>query len=254
MVVATFLSSNRSGWVGALLIAVMLYGKGRRLRSTIFMGFLVFCAYYAVVHYANSAEFDRRMQQTVQGNESDTIRKELIVTALSIGLEHPVFGASPIELPQELARRMPQDAISVGSKNSIKVLDPHNVIVHIIGGCGFLTFAVFICLGWQMWKRPRSGAKIRNALNGASGSHALLRMMLLLWVVRGMFTREILYSPSFSMGLGLTIGLCILHGVWATREEPQYAQHRNYLQTQAARRHSPPPKKHTRWLVEKGSR
>ena len=38
----------------------------------------------------------------------------------------------------------------------------------------------------------------------------LLRMMVLLWVIRGMFTSAILYNPGFSMGLGLAVGYCAL--------------------------------------------
>jgi hypothetical protein len=36
----------------------------------------------------------------------------------------------------------------------------------------------------------------------------LLRMMVLLWMIRGMFTSSILYNPGFSIGLGLAIGYC----------------------------------------------
>jgi hypothetical protein len=38
----------------------------------------------------------------------------------------------------------------------------------------------------------------------------LLRLMLMLWALRGLFTREILYNPGFCMGIGLAIGLCIV--------------------------------------------
>jgi hypothetical protein len=38
-------------------------------------------------------------------------------------------------------------------------------------------------------------------------------MMAILWFVRGQFTREILYNPTFNIALGLVIGLCILSEV-----------------------------------------
>ena len=38
----------------------------------------------------------------------------------------------------------------------------------------------------------------------------LLRMMMLLWSLRGLFTREILYNPGFCIAIGLAIGLCIV--------------------------------------------
>jgi len=37
-----------------------------------------------------------------------------------------------------------------------------------------------------------------------------MRMMVILWFVRGNFTRDILFNPSFNIGLGLAIGLCML--------------------------------------------
>ena len=35
--------------------------------------------------------------------------------------------------------------------------------------------------------------------------------------MRGMFTREILYSPTFNMAIGLTIGYCISQGLWTPK-------------------------------------
>jgi hypothetical protein len=37
-----------------------------------------------------------------------------------------------------------------------------------------------------------------------------MRMLIILWVVRGTFSREILYNPAFCIAIGLTIGLCLL--------------------------------------------
>jgi hypothetical protein len=34
-------------------------------------------------------------------------------------------------------------------------------------------------------------------------------MMIVLWAVRGLFTREVLYNPACSIGLGLCLGLFI---------------------------------------------
>jgi hypothetical protein len=37
-----------------------------------------------------------------------------------------------------------------------------------------------------------------------------MRMLIVLWAVRGVFTNDILYNPSFNIAIGLCIGLCIL--------------------------------------------
>ena len=38
----------------------------------------------------------------------------------------------------------------------------------------------------------------------------LLRMLVVLWCVRGLFTREIIYNPCFAIAMGLVVGLCLL--------------------------------------------
>ena len=68
-----------------------------------------------------------------------------------------------------------------------------------------------IAVGWTMWNwRPRVGGKIGGKEDPLRDARTLLRMMVALWVLRGFFSREILYNPSFSIGLGLAIGLCML--------------------------------------------
>jgi hypothetical protein len=45
-------------------------------------------------------------------------------------------------------------------------------------------------------------------------------MVILLFAVRGMFTREVLYSPGFAAAFGLAIGLAMIEGVWVRRVSP----------------------------------
>ena len=218
MTVAIFSSANRSGWLGAILIGAMMYGRGRSTRSLILVGVIAFSAYYAVDHYTGTGEVERRVAQTEEGYSGDVVRLDVVSQSLIIGFENPFLGVSPAGLARELARRLPREATVVHSLGDAKVLGAHNAILQIIGGSGIIAFGCFMYLAWQLWKRQRSSL----ALNPATGvrtqsSHALLRMMMLLWLLRGMFTDEVLYSPSFCIGFGLCIGLCITEGFWNSR-------------------------------------
>ena len=63
MTVAIFSSGNRSGWLCAVCIGIMMYGRGRRLRSAIMMSIIVFSVYYAVVHYTGETVVERRVSR-----------------------------------------------------------------------------------------------------------------------------------------------------------------------------------------------
>jgi O-antigen ligase len=218
--VAIFSSANRSGWLGAICIGIMVYGRSRRLRSTMLMGVIAFSVYYAVIHYTDPGVVSRRVNQTEEGYSGDTVRMELVSQSLRIGMENPLLGVSPSGLPRELGKRMPRDAVVIHSMGDIKFVGSHNVILQILGGSGVLTFGVFLLLAWQLWRIPHSSSAYPHpTIDVANSAHALLRMMMILWLVRGMFTDEVLYNPSFCIGLGLCVGLCIREGHWRSRYE-----------------------------------
>jgi O-antigen ligase len=220
MATAIFASGNRSGWLGAICIAIMVFGRGRRIRSTILMSVIALGVYYAVVHYADSGVMTRRVMQTEEGYSGDVVRREIVSQSLFIAMENPLLGVSPSGLPRELGRRMPESAVSVHSLGDVKIVGSHNVVLQIIGGSGIIAFAVFSYFAWQLWKKPHVVSFLsRVAPNPAHNAHVLLRMMMVLWILRGMFTDEVLYSPSFCIALGLCVGLCITEGVWIDRHE-----------------------------------
>jgi hypothetical protein len=149
--------------------------------------------------------FERRFEQTVEGTQSDRLRWDIMTTSVQIGLENPVAGVSPQKLPYEVAQRL-------YSKYRDEVIDMHNVFAHLIGGTGIpCTLALFATAVALWFWRPRIplgtqlGASFYDARN-------LLRMMMILWAVRGFFTREILYNPGFCIAIGLAIGLCVVEG------------------------------------------
>jgi O-antigen ligase len=195
-VVGLFSTANRSGWLGVLLIAVMLGTRGRSLRGVVLVGFLGVTSYFLIERFGNPDLIQSKITQTQTGYQSDTKRRDLIYDAVSVGLRNPFLGVGHDALTRQIGRRMIE-----------RPIETHNVFAHLIGATGFLTTFAFAGLGWALWRRPR-----RRPTPEQKSARGLLRMMLVLWIVRGMFTHEILYSPGFAMGIGLALGLCLVEG------------------------------------------
>lgn len=188
-----FLTANRSGWLGVVVTLVMLALFRLRLRASVFIVVLGAVGYAVISQYGTTAVAEARWEETVQGYSSDKLRWELFREAWKIGLENPILGVSPQYLPRELSSRVHVE---------LPPVDPHNVVGYVVGGGGLTLFAMFLWLGWSIWRAPRRGLRDPCVV----ATHRALQMLVILWLVRGMFTREILYSPTFSIALGLAIG------------------------------------------------
>ena len=103
---AIFLSANRSGYLGAVFVAVMLFWK-RRTTGLLLVGLVAITVAYGVVRFGSTAVFDERMRQTVKGNDSDNLRRDIFFACLQIGLENPLIGVSPQRIPRKSAGIFP---------------------------------------------------------------------------------------------------------------------------------------------------
>lgn len=209
---AIFMSGNRSGYLGAVVIGGMLFWN-RRGRGMVFVAVIAATVAFGIMQFGSTRVLDEKLKQTVEGNESDDYRVEIFISSLQVGLENPIIGVSPQQLPYELGRR-------TSIRHGHGYIDPHNVYGHLLGGSGLICFAAFLALGWMLWSwKPRDGHKISKA-EPLRGARRLLRMMVILWAIRGVFSREVLYAPSFGIGLGLAIGLCMLYEKAGRDAEP----------------------------------
>ena len=194
------LNVNRSGWIGLAAILVMLTYE-RSLKSAIAFGIAGGLIGWVVVTFFGVSHIEERVASTRTGLESDIGRWNLIVNSFFVGVENPLLGVSPEGLTRELARRL---GYSGGQINT------HNVFAHVIGGSGVVCFLLLFYCGSTMWRwRPSDGAPAAATV-GFRKARRLLRYVLILWMVRGFFTHEIIYSPSFNMAIGLCLGLCAL--------------------------------------------
>jgi O-antigen ligase len=202
VLVTIFASGNRSGWLGGAVIIALLLFKIRNLRAVLFVVFLIGGIAYLMMNYTNTEVAKRRVEQTESGTKSDQLRIALVRESVRIALENPLVGVSPQRLNFELGR-------SLSNRFQSNWIDPHNVFAYIMAGSGLICFSALIYTGWALsnfksvtWQLKKTDPFVL--------ARSLMRMMLILWVVRGMFSREILYSPGFCIGIGLALGLCIV--------------------------------------------
>jgi hypothetical protein len=209
---AILTGSNRSGYLGLAFIVLELFvysllNRRFKIVGRAFAWILVGAATSAVVgmliwRQATEA-FERRFEQTVEGTQSDRLRWDIMTTCMQVGMDNPIAGVGPQQLPLEVGRRL-------YAKYHDEAIDPHNVFAHVIGGTGVPCSLALLAIAVALWFwRPKvpSGMQLGAAFFDARN---LLRMMILLWAMRGLFTREILYNPGFCIAIGLAIGLCIV--------------------------------------------
>lgn len=198
-----FMGGNRSGWLGVGLIVALLSWQGRFFRKILFAGAFGLLAYFLIQRFGTTEVFQYKVEQTLEGYQSDTIRRELFMNSLRIGLENPLLGIGPEKLRIELARQV--------KLVDEPLIDPHNVLAHLIGGSGFLVFFALLYLGYILWQKPRLLRIYPREAIQLRSAHQLLRMLIILWLIRGLFSREILYNPGFAFGFGFAIGFYLFH-------------------------------------------
>jgi hypothetical protein len=128
---------------------------------------------------------------------------QVLAACVQIGIDYPIAGVSPDALPFAIGRRL-------GVENTHGPVSAHNIVGFLIGGCGLVCFTAFVILGITLWN-VRPSAKLSDAEDVQfRAARRILRMMIIVWIVRGLFTEEILYNPSFCMALGMSLGACLI--------------------------------------------
>jgi hypothetical protein len=199
---AIFMSGNRSGYLGAVLVGAMLFWN-RKGKGMLLVGAIGAIVAFGIIQYGSTKVFSERMRQTAKGNESDDYRRDILWACWDIAIQNPLIGVSPQQLPIEIGRR-------TSIKHHYGLVESHNVAAHVLAGSGVLCFVAMLAVGYTMWTWKPSDGIIGEKGEPVRDARGLLRMLVTLWWVRGMFTREILYNPSFNIAFGLVIGLCVL--------------------------------------------
>lgn len=202
IIVQIFLSANRSGWVGMFVVFLSyLVISGINIRALLVSVLVVVFSYVAINQYAEDI-FARKRTQTEEGYASDVGRQMLIRESLLVGLENPVFGVGFEPLTRELATRLGLNRYG-GDQ-----IDTHFLFGYIFGATGVFSLIFLLLFLKRLCVREVSWGK---STKGLKQSWLMLVTFVALFIVRSLFTREILYSPTFIGGLGLLYGYYIIY-------------------------------------------
>jgi O-antigen ligase len=201
ILVVVFGSANRSGWVTMIMVPlVLLVGrvKLRVIALTVVMSLVV---WVAAERLHLTKVFVDRFALTQEGYSSDDLRMEIYWLGLLIFLENPVVGALPWNVNFELARRAFVPFPQLGT---------HSIVVLMVAGFGLLGTIPFVLMATEYLRvggvDARAGLK---ALVRRPSSH-LMAGLAFLWLVRGLFTDEVLWAPCFAIGFGLVLSLALI--------------------------------------------
>jgi hypothetical protein len=197
------LSKNRSGWLasGALVAMLMAMNRGR-VKMMIFFGVAAGIAMIIASIVLSEAE-NLQIRDATNAERSDQLRIQLVVRAITIGLQNPVLGVSPTRLT-----RMLGSIVTVSEEG----VDCHNLTGYLIGGCGLFTFGAFCLFVFSMLVPPRQARRVNDRL--IRDSIRVLSLIVCVWILRAQFQEDVIFSPTFTGALGLCVGFCICSGVY----------------------------------------
>lgn len=191
------LNLNRSGWGGLALIVVMLFA--RRLTRGLAVVAVIGCALlFLISNYYQTDHLNRRLMES-RDNQSDKTRFEMIRYSFKIALENPLLGVSPRILQNKIANHFGYESGGMAT---------HNVYAYLAGGSGLICICLLFYIGKQFWTYPLRNRITPRQFTAFKEARSYLRMVLTLWLFRGLFSHEILFSPGFCMAIGLCAGLC----------------------------------------------
>jgi hypothetical protein len=201
---AIALLKNRSGWLASGVLLLLVFGTNRnRLRIAMFVVLLASIAFVVADVVTREAQVAYERDATLEA-QSDNLRLQLIIRAISIGFQHPLLGVSPTRLT-----RMLGTIEKVGDEG----IDCHNLTGYLIGGSGLFTFAAFCLFAFAMLRPPKSHSHVVTDSISSQGPR-MLTTMTIIWLVRAQFQEDVLFSVTFAAGLALCVGLCNCTGVY----------------------------------------
>jgi len=204
ILVATFSTPNRSGFVGVIAVVLLLVARGRSARDVVALTVLGMVMYWGFMTFGDTSALDFELHGDEKKQSDFDSRRELLQGAVEVGMEQPLAGVGPQNVPEALGSHF------AGSDQVVKGrLEPHNVIGYVAAGGGFSLFLISVALALALWRRPAEWVALGPPAEDEKSARGLLRIVLLLFIIRGMFTHEVLTTPSFPIAIGIALGLNI---------------------------------------------
>ena len=199
-------TGNRSGYLGILIVILILIANFRISFTTVFLVLFLFIGGYFIVENLASEVVEHKLEQTTDGKRGDTHRRELLFHSVTLGFEYPLLGLGLTGLCRELAKRVDPE---------FRALDPHNLYGYLLGGGGVFVFTLFFRFLYLIFNNTYNYAKIKARLlvkdRYDNNLHIWIIGFIILFLVRSLFTRELIYSPHFMGGLGLVFSALIYY-------------------------------------------
>lgn len=197
-------TGNRSGYIGILVIGAIVL---RVMKFSVLNIVLIIILAYISMYFLTDSAFDvleRKIDQTTGPYQSNSQRRMLFINSILIGLENPLFGLGKMGLEKELASRIQ----SIRSH-----VDPHNLYGYLLGGGGIFSFLAFIIFTFNLWAKGMYFKRLKNRLKPFRklNIHLWFWGFIFLFMIRSLFTRELIYSPNFMGGMGLLFGLLLYY-------------------------------------------
>lgn len=204
IIIATFSTPNRSGYVGVIAVVMLLVARGRSARDVVAITVLGLVMYWGFTTFGDTTAMDFELHGDEKKQSDLDTRLELLQGAVEVGMQNPVVGVGPQNVPEAMGRHFAgSDKVRDGK------LEPHNVIGYVVAGGGLTLFLVAVALALALWSRPAEWALLGPPGDDEKAARGLLRIVLMLFIIRGMFTHEVLTTPSFPIAIGIALGLNI---------------------------------------------
>jgi hypothetical protein len=205
ILVATFSTPNRSGFVGVVAVVLLLVARGRSARDVVALTVLGMVMYWGFMTFGDTSALDSELNGDETKQSDFDNRREIAQGAIEVGMARPLTGVGPQNVPDELGRHF-AGTTKVSAEGQ---LEPHNVIGYIVAGGAVPLFLVSVALALALWSRPSEWVALGPASDAEKAARGLLRIVLLLFIIRGTFTHEVLTTPSFPIAIGIALGLNI---------------------------------------------
>lgn len=195
---------NRSGYLGLVLIIVLLLVRGRRLRDTLIIVTLGALLYGGFTVYGDSAGIDYEFSERKDAQSDWEKRIDIVGRSVDVGLNNPVLGVGLQNVPSAIGESMYAEGLIAFPKK-----DAHNLLGEVVAGGGLLGLTALLGCGSALWSRPREWRELGPATETERNARGLLRIMVVLLLTRGLFTGAVLTTPGFALGLGLCLGMTV---------------------------------------------
>jgi len=181
------ISGSRAAWLCLLVVFAFALKREVNLKfifKTILLGGTIIFIVFRLSFIERI--FQNRINQTLDNYNGDNVRVSLIEDSLNYWTENPILGVSYFQLQKYLGLRY----------THFENANVHNFFAMFLSSYGILGAVVFSFFLYFLFKY--SDKNWKNSGN-------ILSFLLLIWLLKGVSTEEVLFSPTFFLALGLGV-------------------------------------------------